>query len=226
MARPLTNPLALAVLTLLAEAPMHPYEISTTLKQRRKEDSIKLNFGSLYSVVESLQKRGLVEVHSAHREGNRPERTIYGITEEGNEVMRSWLSEMISTPAKDYPQFVTALSLMPILSPDEVLPLLRQRLECLQATRAGIDQMLQAAREMGLPQLFTIEHDYELAALKVEEDFVDQLLTRLTNGELDGLVGWERSYQLRASGRSQSEIEAILRAEFPDEFSWIDQLGN
>ncbi len=47
-----SNPLALAVLACLVERPMHPYEISTTLRSRGKELSIKLNYGSLYSVVE------------------------------------------------------------------------------------------------------------------------------------------------------------------------------
>jgi DNA-binding PadR family transcriptional regulator len=49
--RRVANPLALAVLSCLLERPMHPYEISTTLKERGKEQSIKLNYGSLYSVV-------------------------------------------------------------------------------------------------------------------------------------------------------------------------------
>ena len=84
MATPrMTNPLALAVLVLLYERPMHPYEMSTTLRERRKEDSIKLNYGSLYSVVASLQKPGLIEARETLREGNRPERTIYAISEPG-----------------------------------------------------------------------------------------------------------------------------------------------
>ena len=58
--RPVSNPLALAVLGCLAERPMHPYEISTTLRSRGKEQSIRLNYGSLYSVVESLQKHRLI----------------------------------------------------------------------------------------------------------------------------------------------------------------------
>ena len=41
---------------------MHPYEISTTLRTRGKEQSIKLNYGSLYSVVEALQKERIVDV--------------------------------------------------------------------------------------------------------------------------------------------------------------------
>ena len=78
--RRVSNPLALAVLACLGERPMHPYEISSTLRQRGKEESIKLNFGSLYSVVAALEKHGLVVEQERVREGNRPERTIYAIT--------------------------------------------------------------------------------------------------------------------------------------------------
>src|SRR3954454_17820412 len=81
--RRVSNPLALAVLGCLAERPMHPYEISTTLRTRGNEHSIKLNYGSLYSVVESLQKHGLISARETTREGRRPERTVYEISPEG-----------------------------------------------------------------------------------------------------------------------------------------------
>src|SRR5665213_2376603 len=66
--RRMSNPLALAVLACLVERPMHPYEISTTLRSRGKEQSIKLNYGSLYSVVESLEKHGLIRARETTRE--------------------------------------------------------------------------------------------------------------------------------------------------------------
>ena len=81
--RRVANPLALAVLCCLTERPMHPYEISTALRSRGKELSIKLNYGSLYSVVESLQKHGLIRSVEKTREGRRPERTVYEITDAG-----------------------------------------------------------------------------------------------------------------------------------------------
>ena len=86
--RRVSNPLALAVLACLNERPMHPYEISTTLRNRGKEQSIKLNYGSLYAVVESLQKHGLITSRATTREGRRPERTVYEITEAGAERVR------------------------------------------------------------------------------------------------------------------------------------------
>jgi len=55
-----SNPLALAVLICLSERPMHPYEVATTLRQRQKHESVRLNYGSLYAVVASLEKRGLI----------------------------------------------------------------------------------------------------------------------------------------------------------------------
>src|SRR3954452_3003950 len=100
--RRVSNLLALAVLACVAQRPMHPYEISTSLRTRGKEASIKLNFGSLYSVVESLAKHGLIESQGTVREGKRPERTVYAITDAGRAEMEDWLSELLSTPKKEY----------------------------------------------------------------------------------------------------------------------------
>ena len=122
--RRVSNPLALAVLGLLTERPMHPYEMSNTLRERAKEESIKLNYGSLYSVVESLQRHQLIEVQETIREGRRPERTIYAITDAGRTEFVDWLSDLLAIPVKEYTQFEAALSLMPGLPPDEVLRLL------------------------------------------------------------------------------------------------------
>src|SRR4051794_3609585 len=110
--RRVSNPLALAVLGCLAERPMHPYEISTTLRTRGKETSIKLNYGSLYSVVESLQKHGLIAARETSREGRRPERTVYEITPAGRVEFEDWLAELLSTPARDFTSLEAGLSLM------------------------------------------------------------------------------------------------------------------
>ena len=90
--RRVSNPLALAVLACLSERPMHPYEISTTLRGRGKEHSVKLNYGSLYSVVEPLQRHGLISSRETTREGRRPERTVYEITAAGVDEFEDWPS--------------------------------------------------------------------------------------------------------------------------------------
>src|SRR5713101_6908579 len=76
----LANPLALAVLALLFERPMHPYEMAATMKERHKEESIKLRYGSLYTVIDMLLARGLIAAKETLRDGKRPERTVYALT--------------------------------------------------------------------------------------------------------------------------------------------------
>ena len=219
----LSNPLALAVLTLLAERPMHPYEMSTTLRERHKEDSIKLNYGSLYSIVAVLQKHGLIAVQETVREGNRPERTIYAITEAGKQKMVGWLSDLISVPGKEFTQFEAALSLMGALAPNEVLRLLELRLLSLRMQRSSADGVL-ASLPANFPRIFLIEGEFQTALVDTEIRFVEGLIADLRSESLGGFAFWRRLHELRATDLSPDEIDAVLAKEFHDELSWMEEM--
>ncbi|WP_199521218.1 MFS transporter [Jiangella anatolica] len=216
-----SNPLALAVLVLLWERPMHPYEMSSTLRERRKEDSIKLNYGSLYSVVDSLQKRGLVEATETVREGRRPERTVYAITDAGGRVMVDWLVELLSTPKKEFTQFEAALTLAAALPPEQVTELLSQRLRNLHFRQKAVEAMFAEAATVKLPRLFMIEAEFSAALLSAETTFVEQLLADLRDGSIGGFAMWQRVHELRRSGLPPEEIEAKINAEFADELTFV-----
>src|SRR3954470_5473662 len=158
--RRVSNPLALAVLGCLNEKPMHPYEISTTLRTRGKERSIKLNYGSLHAVVESLQKHGLITARETTRDGRRPERTVYEITNAGIEEFEDWLAELLSTPVRDFTSLEAGLSLMPGLPPDEVARLLDDRSIKLRSELRTVDAEVAEAEAMGLPALFVVESTF------------------------------------------------------------------
>src|SRR6516225_11679532 len=134
-----SNPLALAVLALLFERPMHPYEMGVIFKQRHKEDSIKLRYGSLYTVIDLLLRRAFIAARETGRDGRRPERTVYEITPAGRDELHTWMAELIAEPIKEYPQFEAALCLLPVLPPDEALALLRRRLTRIEAKVAEIE---------------------------------------------------------------------------------------
>jgi DNA-binding PadR family transcriptional regulator len=221
-----SNPLALAVLVLLWERPMHPYEMSSTLRERRKEDSIKVNYGSLYSIVESLMKRGLIEATETVREGRRPERTVYAITETGGRVMVDWLVELLSTPKKEFTQFEAALSLAGALPPEQVTELLGQRLRNLRFQQRAVEAMFEEARSVRLPRLFMIEAEFTAALQKAEIAFVEQLLTELRDETLGGFGMWRRMHELRRDGVPPEEIEAKIAAEFPDELAFVHHYDN
>ncbi len=204
--RRVSNLLALAVLATVAERPSHPYEISTKLRTRGKESSIKINFGSLYSVVESLAKHGLIEAQETVRDGKRPERTIYAITESGRAELEDWLAELISTPKKEYTSFEAALSLAAGLAPDELSRLLVNRATRLRMDLGAVDAGLAYTEEMGLPELFVIEEQYRKAVMEAELAFVTNLAARIENDELGGIAWWRKVHELQAQGHSFEEI--------------------
>jgi DNA-binding PadR family transcriptional regulator len=185
-----SNPLALAVLVCLYEKPMHPYEVAQTLRTRAKEQSVRLNYGSLYAVVESLEKKGFIKATGTLREGKRPQRTVYEITDEGSLEMTDWLTELIGTPTKEYPAFQAGLSFLPALDPDDALAALRRRAEALTMKLVAMRGAMQAARDAGLPRIFELESEYEERSLSAEFAFVRALVEDMENGTLEGLELW------------------------------------
>ena len=185
-----SNPLALAVLVCLYEKPMHPYEVAQTLRARAKQESVRLNYGSLYAVVESLEKKGFIKATGTLREGKRPQRTIYEITDEGSVEMTDWLTELIGTPNKEYPAFQAGLSFLPALDPDDALAALRHRAEALTMKLVAMRGAMQAATDAGLPRIFELESEYEERTLSAEYAFVRALIEEMENGTLEGLELW------------------------------------
>jgi len=206
--RRVNNPLALAVLGCLAERPMHPYEISTTLRTRGKEKSIKLNYGSLYSVVDSLQKHGLIEPKETIRDGRRPERTVYAITPAGYTEFEDWLSELLAVPTREFTSLEAALSLMGGLRPGEVARLLEERAGRLTIEIRSERTTIDVVREQGVPDMFLVEGLLRIAMLEAELRFVEQLVHDIRSGELPGVTTWARLHDLLAEGRSAEEIFA------------------
>ena len=185
-----SNPLALAVLVCLYERPMHPYEVAQTLRQRAKQDSVRLNYGSLYAVVEVLEKRGFIEATGTVREGKRPERTVYAITDDGTREMDDWMTELIGVPAKEYPAFMAGLSFIPSLTPTTPSWRCGAARRVLKVKLAGMRGAMKAARAAGLPRLFELETEYEEQQLVAELKFVNGLVEEMAAGTLEGLDMW------------------------------------
>jgi DNA-binding PadR family transcriptional regulator len=184
--RKVGNLLALAVLSYLSQRPMHPYELSRTLRDNDDVRSIKFNHGSLYMVVGQLARAGLIAEQETGRQGQRPERTVYALTEAGRREFRDWLRELVAEPQHEYPQFVAALSLIAALPPGEVVELLASRLDRLASQRAEIRDLIGTAQAGGLHPLFLVEEEYRLALMEAEAAFVKRFIGQIT----DPQTGW------------------------------------
>jgi DNA-binding PadR family transcriptional regulator len=227
-----SNPLALAVLALLFERPMHPYEMAATLKQRRKEDSIKLRYGSLYTVIDLLLARGLIRAKETSRAGRRPERTVYALTGPGYDTLRDWMRDLLRDPVKEYPQFEAGLCLLPVLPPAEAVALLRDRALRLTGTAAQLQVQLAQILDQDLsavagtpdlpaslagqkfPPLFVVEAEYRLALIKAELVFVNELVRRVVEDGWGPLELW-RNVQAAAAAPHDSREQEQTAPEPP-----------
>jgi DNA-binding PadR family transcriptional regulator len=207
--RKISNLLALSLLNLLVERPMYPYEMAVTLRQRGKDDSIKINWGSLYTVVQNLEKHGFIEAVDVAREGRQPERTTYQITDAGREELKDWVRELISQPEREHTRFEAALGECAVLPPDELAGLLQQRLDVLEAAiaqhEAGLDELVTQ-----VPRLFLIESEYHLALRRAEAEWIRGLLKEFTDGTFPGIREWQHFHD---TGELPDEVQALAEMQ-------------
>ncbi|WP_246159223.1 PadR family transcriptional regulator [Catellatospora sichuanensis] len=192
--RKVGNLMALAVLSAVAQRPMHPYEMASTLRGWGKDQDMELKWGSLYTVVRNLDKHGLIAAVESTREGRRPERTVYAITDAGRAELVDWTRELISTPVREYPRFKAGLSVLAVLGPDEAISLFRQRLGRLAEEIARLRAEL-AEHGATLPRLFLIETEYDLAIHETEAAWTQSMLHEFASGSYPGLEQWRAFHE-------------------------------
>ncbi|MER7584897.1 PadR family transcriptional regulator [Kitasatospora sp. NPDC097691] len=183
--RKVSNPLALAVMAELTAEPMHPYEMGRRLKEHGKDRNIKYNRSSLYMVVEQLRKAGFVAEQETVRDTQRPERTVYALTPEGKAELDDWMREWIAEPQVEYPAFGVALCLLVVVPTAEAVDLLGRRLAALDARIDETRGQLHKAAGMAVHPMFVIEDEYELALLRAERSFTENLIAQLGDPEFN-----------------------------------------
>lgn len=180
--------MALSVLNLLNERPMHPYEMRVLIRERGHDRAFKIRESSVYDAVSRLADRGFIEPVEVSREGRRPERTVYAITEAGKDELGAWLWELASEPSQEYPSFAAPLMFIYSLGRDRTIAAFTQRAAKLEGQVSSSDVYRQAfATEMpDFPRVFAIEEEYAQAMRRAEIGWL-----RATIAELrDGTFAW------------------------------------
>ena len=174
---------------------MHPYEMSALMRQRDLASTVKLNFGALYAVIETLQGLGLIVPMETQRQGRHPERTIYATTESGRAEFFDWLRVLISTPAIEYAQFVAGLALIAHISPSEAVALLEDRMHSLSEKIREQHSEMETGKQRGVDRIFLIEDEYRLAQLECERGWIQKLIGEIKDGTLtetsDDILKWK-----------------------------------
>ncbi|NUS42380.1 MAG: PadR family transcriptional regulator [Mycobacteriaceae bacterium] len=190
------TPLGVAVLAVLSERSMHPYEIYQLLVARREDRLVKVRPGSLYHAVARYAELGLVREVGTDREGNRPERTVYELTDCGWQALRNRVAELLGSGERDYPNFPLALAEAHNLPKDEVIELVNRRIARRELDIGELDMITRWAGERAVPRRYWIEVEYTRAVLTTEKQWMERLVDELTSGQLP----WE-SFDPATGGR-------------------------
>ena len=132
----------------------------------------------------------MIERQEVAREGNRPERTIYRLTDPGRLELIDWLSDLIRNPAREFTQFEAGLSLLPVLSPEDAAQLLDQRCERLESELVQSRALRGLVTERKIPRLFWIEAEYRWHLKEAELDWVRRLAAEIKQRTLGGMALW------------------------------------
>ena len=188
---PALTPLGVAALGLLNERSMHPYEMFQLMVQRAEDRLVKVRPGSLYHTVDRLAQDGLVTALGTERAGNRPERTVYEITDAGRLALSDRVADLLGTPVNEYPVFPLAVAEAHNLPADTVAALLRRRLEQQDAVIRSYQAGLESVRARGVPRRYWVDAELSLALLRAETDWIRTFLDELATGALD----WDAAEQ-------------------------------
>jgi DNA-binding PadR family transcriptional regulator len=182
------SPLWLVVLALVSEEPMHPYRMQVLIKERGKDLIANVaQRNSVYQTIAALLRARLIAVRETSRDERRPERTVYEITPEGRRTLDSWMQTVLSTPARDFPDFPAALSLVAGVRPDEVRGLLETRVGALEKRLNDLEKPVP-----NLPRLFLLEEEYMAAVVRAEIGWLRSVIGDLRSGRLTWSEQWLR----------------------------------
>jgi DNA-binding PadR family transcriptional regulator len=183
------TPLALAAMELLHDGPKHPYEIHQTMQEREVWRLLKLTTGSLYHAIDRLERDGLIEAVETSREGRRPERTTYELTEAGRDAFAERLRAIVAEPATEYPQFLVAVAFLHTLSRPDALVQLRRRAMALEANIAAEHVYRDRLTELGIHELYWADVDLRTRQRETELAWTQQLIERLESRTLTWPTG-------------------------------------
>lgn len=173
--------------------PVHGYDLRRELLSWGAEEWANVTPGSVYNALKTLVREGMLEVVGTDRQGARPERTTYRITEEGEEDLLRLLRENLWQSGLPNHPLLAGLAFLPLFPRDELAKAMRHRADKLRAQatqRRSEARAIAASDDAPLGSIPAhVAESFRLTAslLEGEAAWANDLAKRLERGELDGL---------------------------------------
>lgn len=172
--------LAALILGILAERERNPYEITKMLEELNTKKWLPVADSTIYATINNLKKLELIDGRT-ERTGNLPEKTIYAITQLGEEQLRVSITSFLEEDASSIAEFDIGILLMYNLSKPEILQKLKKKLERLESNIYGIRKQIIALEmdpgKIAFTSLSMLKHRFHL--LEAESKTIRELIKEL-----------------------------------------------
>lgn len=182
--------IAVLILALLHERPMHPYQVHRNLVERGDTRLVRVNAGAIYHGIERLEKEGLVEAAGTERAGNRPERTTYRITDSGQAALVARLSSFVGGDHPSYPVVSVGLADAHEIPAETAVEQLQRRRDREADRMASLESAQDRLRSLGLPRRYLLDVEHDLALLVAEVAWLDRTIDDLRTDRLE----WDQPF--------------------------------
>lgn len=141
-------------------------------------------FGSIYHALKRMTQEGLVRPEVTERNGNRPSRTVFGITDPGREEFLRLLREAWTTPAMSPELMRTCLLFMQELPLDEVKDHLEYRAGVLIQNIEHVTQRVDQVSARGAPWTVDYILSYDIGQWQTALRWTEGLLEDIRSGKV------------------------------------------
>lgn len=175
---PLPNPAQLALLSLLAEKPMHAYEIAQLIEERGMREWTAIGFSSVYYALKKMHLAGWLTQRQAESEIGGPQRNIYALTPAGYKLWKTAVITAISEPHPGDNPFLIGISAIPLLDHSDTKRALLGYLDILYKKELHLTEKIQSYASHA-PHHVHAMFDYSLKQIRAAIAWVDQWLNTL-----------------------------------------------
>jgi DNA-binding PadR family transcriptional regulator len=140
-----------ALLGLLLEEPMHPYQIEKTIQFRDMRSWTEISMSSIYKTLSGLENKSLVKSEVKISQQNRPQKT-FRLTPKGRRALREKIREILSRPETVIWQFNIGTYFMDALEGDEISGALEEYERGLSELVMGYEELEKFLRGEGCPE--------------------------------------------------------------------------
>ena len=173
-----------ALLQLITEnGELSGYEINKLIDQRGYREWADIGETSIYSGLDKLNKKELVEFYIyADKQGRGPLPKKFKLTDKGKETLKDEVLGALSTTRERDRRFDLALASIPFITPEEAVIALSKRKEFLASESERLNNKLESQGGKNLPFHVKALFKHPLVFIDTEIVFVDELIISLKEG--------------------------------------------